>query len=116
MAVSAGWAYSQYVKTDGTLWIAGNGNINPTIQASNVVALAGGADGLDLGNSPYITSDATLWLAVPTPVSIASNVVMAVAGGAHTLFVTMDGTLCAMGAKCASEKEIRVVFGCVAVK
>jgi alpha-tubulin suppressor-like RCC1 family protein len=125
VAGAAGWLHSLFVTADGTLWAMGwngygqlgNGTTNnalmPISVASNVVAVAAGAY-----HSLFVTADETLWAMGdndygqlgngtntfsfeptpnPTPINVASNVVAVAAGGFHSLFVTADGTLWAMG-------------------
>jgi alpha-tubulin suppressor-like RCC1 family protein len=124
VAVATGYGHSLFVMADGTLWAMGwnqygqlgNGTTNnarqPIIVASNVVAVAAGAV-----HSLFLKTDGTLWgmglnnfgqlgngtisdywVANPTPMSVASNVVAVAAGDSHSLFVKTDGTLWVMGA------------------
>ena len=75
VAGAAGQFHSLYVTADGTLWAMGD----------NVVG--------QLGNYANLTSSKPN----PTPMNIAGNVVAVAAGQYHSLFVTADGTLWAMG-------------------
>ena len=124
VAVAAGEEHSLFVKVDGTLWAMGgdeygqlgsgtnSGSPNPTpiVVASNVVAVAAGGY-----HSLFVTADGMLWAMgdnafgqlgngiygimsyTNLPVCVASNVVAVAAGLYHSLFVTTDGTLWAMG-------------------
>jgi alpha-tubulin suppressor-like RCC1 family protein len=118
--VATGEMDSYFLKSDGTLWGAGDNSfgqlatnkpwlviIAPRLIATNVVGMAGGAYHL-----LFTTMDGTLWGLgrneegelgngttnnTYTPIVVASNVVAAAAGCAHSLFVTCDGTLWTMG-------------------
>ena len=125
VAVAAGSQHSLFVKMDGTLWAMGcnlygelgNGDstgsnvLSPECIARNVVAVTAGYH-----DSLFVTMGGTLWAMGwnsygqlgdnintnnfnpnPTPASVASNVVAVAAGQSHSLFVTTDGSLWAMG-------------------
>lgn len=123
VAVAAGQYHLLFVTADGVLWASGLSyfgqlgapvtNINVPLQpspmavASNVVAVAAGAD-----HSLYLTGDGVLWtmgfnfygqlgngtkLSTSTPEAAASNVVAIAAGGFHSMFIQGDGTLWTMG-------------------
>jgi alpha-tubulin suppressor-like RCC1 family protein len=74
VAVAAGWDDSLFVKNDGTLWAMGSDYSGEL------------GDGTSSGYTPN-----------PIPTAVASNVVAVAAGGLHSLFVTSDKTLHAMG-------------------
>jgi len=131
--VTAGFAHSLYVTSGGKLWAMGDNTygqlgdgtttnratpmqvmISPEVPVTNVTAASAGN-----GHSLYVTSDAKLWAmgkndsgqlgdgtttsrASPVPVMAspgvpAANVIAVAAGGAHSLYVTNDGRLWAMG-------------------
>jgi alpha-tubulin suppressor-like RCC1 family protein len=122
VAVAAGSAHSMLVKNDGTLWTVGynrygqlgNGTTNntavPVSVASNVVMAAAGQY-----HSLFVKSDGSLWVTgrnnhgqlgrgvttdfkSPLPVlGLAAKAVGVAAGAEHSLFVSSDGTLWAMG-------------------
>jgi alpha-tubulin suppressor-like RCC1 family protein len=116
VAIAAGWGYSLFLKTDGSVWATGyidNGLLGQTnrleqIVSSNVVAIAAGE-----GHSLFLKSDGSLWgsgfnfygqLGDGTMNSttnleqiVSSNVVAISAGYSHSLFVKSDGSLWAMG-------------------
>jgi alpha-tubulin suppressor-like RCC1 family protein len=120
-AIAAGYGYSLFRKSDGSLWgmgdnVAGelsDGTYNQTnrpeqIVASNVTAIAAG-----FFHSLFIKSDGSLWamgdnefgqLGVGTYITtnrpeqiVASNVTAIAAGFGHSLFIKSDGSLWAMG-------------------
>ena len=76
VAGAAGNLHSLFVTSDGTLWAMGDNGYG------------------ELGNGTY---NATQNYEQQTPVSVASNVVAVAAGWYHSLFVTANGTLWAMG-------------------
>ena len=123
VAVAAGEDFSLFVTTDGTLWAMGdndcgqlgNGTFSttnlPVSVTSNVVTVAVGE-----AHSLFVKTDGTLWAMGlnnygqlgssanvgtdnpnNTPISVASNVVAVAGGHWHSLFVTSDGRLWAMG-------------------
>jgi len=123
VAVSAGQYHLLFVTADGVLWASGLSyfgqlgvpvtNINVPLQtspvsvASNVVAVAAGAD-----HSLYLTADGVLWtmgfnlygqlgngtkVSTSTAGTAASNVVAIAAGGFHSLFIKTDASLWTMG-------------------
>ena len=128
IAMAAGGGHSLYVTSDGNLYAMGNNSFGqlgdgtttdrhtPVYVASNVVAVAAGnwfslfvTSKGDLyamgGNSSGQLGDGT---GAPnsyraTPVHVASNVVAVAAGAGHSLYVTKDGKLYAMGANAHGE-------------
>jgi len=80
VVAAAGSYHSLFLKTDGTLWAMG---YNDSGQLGN---------GTTSCNNPFSATCAT-----PTPINVANNVVAVAAGGSDSLFVTIDGTLWAMG-------------------
>jgi alpha-tubulin suppressor-like RCC1 family protein len=116
VAIAAGWGYSLFLKSDGSVWATGAidaGWIQSTnrleqIVSSNVVAIAAGQS-----HNLFLKSDGSLW-AVGWNVAgqlgdgtsngasqleqiVSSNVVTIAGGGEHSLFVKSDGSLWAMG-------------------
>jgi alpha-tubulin suppressor-like RCC1 family protein len=123
-AVAAGYVHSMFVTSDGKLWTMGYNyygqlgdgtfinRITPTLvpSASNVTAVAAG-DSYSL----YLTGDDKLYItkrttentqledgtyingATPALVTSASNIVAVAANDEHSLYVTSDGKLYAMG-------------------
>jgi alpha-tubulin suppressor-like RCC1 family protein len=116
VAIAAGWDYSLFLKSDGSVWacgfidagVLGQTNRLEQIVSGNVVAIAAGE-----GHSLFLKSDGSLWgsgfnfygqLGDGTANStnnleqiVASNVVAISAGYSHSLFVKSDGSLWAMG-------------------
>ena len=122
VTAAAGEEHSLYVTRDGKLRAVGGGvagqlgdgahtnQRDPVDIASDVTAVAAGGS-----HSLYLTSDGKLWAmgantngqisggaaTTPryyyTPVQIASDVTTMAAGGSHSLYVTRDGKLWAMG-------------------
>ena len=120
--VAAGYDYSLYLRSDGSLWGMGNNsagqlglgpisatNIQTQIVPSGVIAVAAG-----YGHSLFIKSDGSLWGMgadgqgelgdggvngnVKTPEQIVSSSVKAVAAGeGYSLFIKSDGSLWGMG-------------------
>lgn len=126
-SVSAGYQYSLFVKTDGTLWAMGSNSSGqlglgfadsasrrpPTQVTTNVASVSAGRS-----HSLFVKIDGTLWAVGSnssgqlgdgttttrtTPVQVGTNVVSAAAGSGHSLFVKTDGTLWAMGFNRAGE-------------
>ena len=121
-SVVAGGSHALFIKTDGTMLGMGRNNSGqlgdggtvdralPVLIASGVAKAAAGAN-----HSLFIRTNGTLWTMgdnsygqtgaaaiinisyQPTPLQIASNVVLAAGGGEHSLFIKSDGTLWAMG-------------------
>jgi alpha-tubulin suppressor-like RCC1 family protein len=103
------WGDDWYGELGNGIGFISNNNMPITI-ATNVVAGAAGAY-----HSLFITSDGTLWAMGennygqlgngtssgvapnPTPANVSSNVVAVAAGNYHSLFITSDGRLWAMG-------------------
>ena len=77
VAGAAGWRHSLFVDTNGTLWTMGHNQYGQLGNGTNY--------------SYYINTP------TPTPVSVASNVVVAAAGQYHSLFVDTSGVLWGMG-------------------
>jgi uncharacterized repeat protein (TIGR02543 family) len=121
ISVSAGWAHSLFLKSDGTLWVTGHCEnntfkdwtgvrpINSPLQAdSNVSMLASGPGGQIM----YLKNSGELWTggdnqkgqlgsgftsSYEIPAQVDSNVTMVARGWHHNLFVKSDGTLWGMG-------------------
>jgi alpha-tubulin suppressor-like RCC1 family protein len=123
-ALAAGYWHTLYVTDDGKLWAQGSNDegqlgIGTTesqhtpvlvTSASNVIAVAAGykhslyvtADGklYGMGNNysgQLGINDTTRQLTTPVLVTSATNVIAAAAGYIHSLFMTSDGKLYAMG-------------------
>ena len=125
IAIAAGGFHSLFVKNDGSLWAMGrnsygqlgdgtfnNANRPEQIVASNVVAVAAGGH-----HSLFVKSDGTVWgmgraldgqlgdgrgnyvtlVTTNLPEQICSNCVAISAGVFHSIYLTADGKLCAMG-------------------
>ena len=121
MAIAAGWNYSLFLKSDGSLWgmgenhdgKLGDGTINWTnrpeqIVSSNVTAITAG-----MSHSLFLKGDGSLWgmggngggqLGVGNlqdtnepELIVASNVTAIAAGMSHSLFLKSDGSLWGMG-------------------
>ena len=128
-AANAGYfhGHSLFVKTDGTLWAAGNNSYgelgngttndstSPVFVTSNVVSVATGGSYHE-GHSLFVKNDGTLWamgnnsygqlgignqMSTNLPVYVTNNVVAVAAGvgynSDYSLFVKADGTLWGMG-------------------
>ena len=110
-AVAAGENHTAYIKSDGSLWLAGNTPLGPQYVPAQV---ANGVAAVSAGGSTtlFVKTDGTLWamgsnefgqlgdgttLARQTPVPVAAGVASVSAGGRHSLFIKTDGTLWAMG-------------------
>ena len=118
-AVSAGYAHTLYVKTDGTLWAMGNNDYGQlgdgtTTQRNTPVQVATGVASVSAGyaHTLYVKTDGTLWAMGynfrgrlgdgtttqrNTPVQVATGVASVAAGNSHTLYVKTDGSLWAVG-------------------
>jgi len=83
IAIAAGSYHSLYITKDGKLWAMGYNIPDPS--GNNTTTTSDGAT-----NDDSVTYQAT-------PVQVASDVVSVTAGGFHSLFVTDDGSLWAMG-------------------
>ena len=123
--IATGYEHSLFLKNDGSLWVMGanqygelgdgtdtNANQPEQIEASNVVAIAGGT-GYQAGHSLFLKSDGSLWgmgynadgeLGDGTfnntnrpELLVSSNVTAIAAGYYHSLFLKCDGSLWAMG-------------------
>jgi alpha-tubulin suppressor-like RCC1 family protein len=125
--IAAGFSFSLFLKSDGSLWAMGDNtfgelgdgtpldsgsiiqtNLPEEIVASNVTAIAAGVI-----HSLFLKSDGSLWgmgynrngqlgdgtyaTAIRPELIVASNVTAIAAGGYHSLFLKSDGSLWAMG-------------------
>ena len=119
VSMAAGYVHSLYLTANGQLWGLGLHILGqwvqytPALVATNVVSLAAGAY-----HSLYVTANGQLWAMgdngngtanaygllgngntteQPLPIFVATNVVATAAGQNHSLYLTANGQLWAMG-------------------
>jgi len=118
-SVSAGYAHTMFLKTDGTLWAVGWNHVGQlgdgtTTTRETAVQVATGVASVSAGDAHtmFVKTDGTLWgmgdngygplgdgttNGRSTPVQVATGVASVSAGYQHTMFLKTDGTLWGMG-------------------